>query len=85
MSEPRLWIEHGYMDIETVDDFDLAQMVRVSLPGWSNDRPNTAILHVGPPESGISVLGTVSQLRRLLDGARATLRSTATDDHPSSP
>lgn len=57
VTEPRLWIEHGYMD---VDDFDLAQIARVSAPGWSESRPDTAMLHLGTPGSGISLIGTVS-------------------------
>lgn len=84
MSEPRLWVEHGYMDLEDVDDFDLAQMARVSPPGWSDDRPTTAMLHLGPQSSGISLLGTVAQLRCLLDGALGAL-SSADDDQQSAP
>lgn len=73
MTQPRLWVEHGYLDIEDIDEFELPQMARVSPPGWSDDRPATAMLHLGPRESGISIIATVSQLRRLLDGAREAL------------
>jgi hypothetical protein len=83
VNETRLWVEHGHMDLEDVDDFDLAQMARVSLPGWSDDRPNTAMLHLGTQDSGISIIGTVSQLRRLLDVALGEL-TTAVDDEQSS-
>jgi hypothetical protein len=79
MSEPRLWVEHGYMDLEDVDDFDLAQMARVSPPGWSQDTPDTAMLHLGPHSSGISVIGTVAQLRSLLEGALSALADAADD------
>jgi hypothetical protein len=84
VSEPRLWVEHGYMDLEDVDGIDLAQMARVSPPGWSEDRPDTAMLHLGPQSSGISLLGTVAQLRLLLDGALSALTNTA-DDPQSAP
>jgi hypothetical protein len=82
VSEPRLWVEHGYMDLEDVDDFDLVQMARVSLPGWSDDRPDIAMLHLGPQTSGIALLGTVPQLHRLLEGALAALTNAADDQQP---
>jgi hypothetical protein len=44
VSEPRLWIEHAYLDVEDVDDFDLPALARVSPPGWSDDRPDTAMV-----------------------------------------
>lgn len=75
MTEPRLWIEHGYLDLGDVDDFDLPGMARVSLPEWSDDQPDTAVVHLGSPGSGISVLGTVAQLRCLLRGALEALAS----------
>ena len=79
MTEPRFWIEHGYLDLGDIDEFDLPQVARVSLPGWSDDRPDTAMVHLGPPGSGVSIVGTVDQLRRLLDGALEKLASTAED------
>jgi hypothetical protein len=84
VNEPRLWVEHGYIDLEDVDDFDLAQMARVSPPGWSEDRPDTAMLHLGPQDSGISLLATVAQLRRLLDSALSALTNAA-DDQQAAP
>ena len=69
---------------EDIDDLDLPQMAPVSLSHWSDDRPGTAMVHLGPPGSGISILGTVEQLRRLLDGALEALTSPA-DDRQSDP
>jgi hypothetical protein len=82
LGEPRLWIEHGYIDLEDVDDYDLQRIVRVSPPGWSDDRPETAMLHIGPQTSGVSVLATVPQLRRLLEGALGVLTGAADDQQP---
>ncbi len=79
MTEPRFWIEHGYLDLGDVDEFDLPQIARVSLPGWSDDRLDAAMVHLGPSGSGVSILGTVDQLRLLLDGALEKLAGAADD------
>jgi hypothetical protein len=67
------------MDLEEVDDLDLPRMTRVSPPGWSEARPDAAMLHLGPQDSGISLIGTVAQLRTVLDGALSALTGTAED------
>jgi hypothetical protein len=75
MKQPRLWTDHAYMNFEDVDDIDLTNMARVSLPGWSDDRPDTAMVHFGTEGCGVSLSGTVPQLRRLLEQALTQLNS----------
>jgi hypothetical protein len=69
----RLWTDHAYLDLEEIKETDLADIARVTRPGWSDDRPNTAMLHLGPHGTGISIIATLAQLHHLLDTANHAL------------
>ena len=83
MTQPRLWADHAYLDFTDVDDIDLAQMARVSPPGWSEDRPELGIVHLGPQGTGVSLIGTITQLHELLEHAIGEL--TRTPRYPPGP